>query len=47
LLGALQRRAPEAIDWERLTAAGVVADLDAFEAAGKHAGIDRCGTGPS
>jgi hypothetical protein len=25
--------APEAIDWERLTAAGIVSQLDAFEAA--------------
>jgi len=33
LLGALRRRAPEAIDWAQLTAAGVVAQLDAFEAA--------------
>jgi hypothetical protein len=33
LLGALVRRATEAIDWAALTAAGVVAQLDAFEAA--------------
>jgi hypothetical protein len=33
LLGALRRRAPEAIDWAGFTAAGVVAQLDAFEAA--------------
>jgi hypothetical protein len=33
LLGELRRRAPEAIDWERLTDARVVQTLDAFEAA--------------
>jgi hypothetical protein len=33
LLGELRRRAPHAIDWAGLTAAGVVAELDAFEAA--------------
>jgi hypothetical protein len=33
LLGALRRRAPEAIDWEQLTAAGIISQLDAFEAA--------------
>jgi hypothetical protein len=33
LLGELRRRAPEAIDWAGLTEAGVVAELDAFEAA--------------
>jgi hypothetical protein len=32
-LGELRRRAPHAIDWAGLTAAGVVAELDAFEAA--------------
>jgi hypothetical protein len=29
----LRRRAPEAIDWAGLTAAGIVQMLDAFEAA--------------
>jgi hypothetical protein len=33
LLGELRRRAPEAIDWDGLTAAGIVQMLDAFEAA--------------
>jgi hypothetical protein len=33
LLGELRRRAPEAIDWGSLAAAGVVQMLDAFEAA--------------
>jgi hypothetical protein len=33
LLGELRRRAPEAIDWERLTDAGVVQMLDDFEVA--------------
>jgi hypothetical protein len=33
LLGELRRRAPEAIDWAGLTAAGIVQMLDAFEAA--------------
>jgi hypothetical protein len=33
LLGELRRRAPHAIDWAGLTAAGVVQMLDAFEAA--------------
>jgi hypothetical protein len=33
LLGELRRRAPHAIDWTGLTAAGVVAQLDAFESA--------------
>jgi hypothetical protein len=33
LLGELRRRAPEAIDWAGLAAAGVVSQLDAFEAA--------------
>jgi hypothetical protein len=32
LLGELRRRAPHAIDWGGLTAAGVVNQLDAFEA---------------
>jgi hypothetical protein len=33
LLAELRRRAPEAIDWERLAEAGIVDMLDAFEAA--------------
>jgi hypothetical protein len=33
LLGELRRRAPEAIDWAGLTAAGIVQMLDDFEAA--------------
>jgi hypothetical protein len=32
LLGELRRRAPHAIDWAGLTAAGIVQMLDAFEA---------------
>jgi hypothetical protein len=35
LLGALRRLAPHAIDWSGLTDAGIVSQLDAFEAAQK------------
>jgi hypothetical protein len=31
LLSELRRRAPDAIDWDQLTAAGVVAQRDAFQ----------------